>query len=110
MKRRALAAPTQALEGRGIHSGEPSRLRILPAPPGAGLRFRRADLGGDGTLRPAAVEAVVAGLGDAARDLRAQVSHLAQESAPPTDPRWAERTWLPTPPRAAAPRSAAARP
>jgi len=44
MKRRALAAPTPALEGRGIHSGEPSRLRVLPAPAGSGLRFRRADL------------------------------------------------------------------
>ena len=43
-----------------------------------------------GTLRPGAVDAVVGGLGDAARDLRAQVSQLAQESAPPTDPRWAD--------------------
>ncbi len=44
MKRRALAAPTSFLEGRGIHSGEPSRLRVLPAPAGSGLRFRRTDL------------------------------------------------------------------
>jgi UDP-3-O-[3-hydroxymyristoyl] N-acetylglucosamine deacetylase/3-hydroxyacyl-[acyl-carrier-protein] dehydratase len=50
MKQRALRKPTEPIEGRGIHSGEPSRLRILPAPPGAGLRFRRPDLAGSPAL------------------------------------------------------------
>jgi len=46
MKRRALRQPTERIAGRGIHSGEPAALRILPAPPGSGLRFRRIDLPG----------------------------------------------------------------
>ncbi|MHC4916419.1 MAG: UDP-3-O-acyl-N-acetylglucosamine deacetylase, partial [Planctomycetota bacterium] len=48
MKRQQLSGPTAAIEGRGIHTGEPSRLRVLPAPPGSGLRFCRTDL--DGSL------------------------------------------------------------
>ena len=50
MKRRALRGPTGRIEGRGIHSGEPSALRILPAAPGAGLGFRRVDLPGSPLL------------------------------------------------------------
>ncbi|HOX08349.1 MAG TPA: 3-hydroxyacyl-ACP dehydratase FabZ [Planctomycetota bacterium] len=46
MKRRTLRGPTARLEGRGIHSGEPSALRVVPAPAGAGLTFRRTDLPG----------------------------------------------------------------
>jgi len=34
------------LEGVGVHSGEEATLRIRPAPPDAGLRFRRVDLDG----------------------------------------------------------------
>ncbi|HWO38535.1 MAG TPA: UDP-3-O-acyl-N-acetylglucosamine deacetylase, partial [Candidatus Acidoferrum sp.] len=30
--------------GVGLHSGAPVRLRILPAPPGTGIVFRRTDL------------------------------------------------------------------
>jgi len=30
--------------GIGLHSGAPVRLRILPAPPGSGIIFRRTDL------------------------------------------------------------------
>jgi UDP-3-O-[3-hydroxymyristoyl] N-acetylglucosamine deacetylase len=33
-------------EGVGLHSGAPVRLRILPAPAGSGIRFRRTDLDG----------------------------------------------------------------
>ena len=33
-----------AFEGIGLHTGEPVRLRILPAPPGKGIIFRRVDL------------------------------------------------------------------
>lgn len=32
------------ISGRGLHSGVPVSLRILPAPPGAGIVFRRTDL------------------------------------------------------------------
>ncbi|HEY6768784.1 MAG TPA: UDP-3-O-acyl-N-acetylglucosamine deacetylase, partial [Candidatus Sulfotelmatobacter sp.] len=31
-------------EGVGLHSGAPVSLRILPAPPGTGIVFRRSDL------------------------------------------------------------------
>lgn len=34
------------LEGVGLHTGEPSRLTLKPAPPNAGVRFFRADLDG----------------------------------------------------------------
>ncbi|MFA6092431.1 MAG: UDP-3-O-acyl-N-acetylglucosamine deacetylase [Elusimicrobiota bacterium] len=34
------------LEGIGLHTGNPSRITFLPAPPDAGLRFIRADLPG----------------------------------------------------------------
>jgi UDP-3-O-[3-hydroxymyristoyl] N-acetylglucosamine deacetylase/3-hydroxyacyl-[acyl-carrier-protein] dehydratase len=50
MKRRVLSGPGEPLEGRGIHSGAPSRARLLPAPPGSGLRFCRVDLDGRPTL------------------------------------------------------------
>lgn len=33
-----------ALKGIGLHGGEPVTLRILPAPPGSGITFRRTDL------------------------------------------------------------------
>jgi UDP-3-O-[3-hydroxymyristoyl] N-acetylglucosamine deacetylase/3-hydroxyacyl-[acyl-carrier-protein] dehydratase len=32
------------LEGQGIHTGRPVRMRVLPAPPDAGILFSRADL------------------------------------------------------------------
>ncbi|HET6278938.1 MAG TPA: UDP-3-O-acyl-N-acetylglucosamine deacetylase [Candidatus Polarisedimenticolia bacterium] len=34
------------IEGAGLHSGAPARLRILPAEPDAGISFVRRDLGG----------------------------------------------------------------
>ena len=34
-----------AISGVGIHTGRETNLRILPAPPGAGIRFRRTDAG-----------------------------------------------------------------
>ena len=34
------------LEGVGLHRGKPARLTVEPAPPGSGLVFVRADLGG----------------------------------------------------------------
>ena len=35
---------TAECNGVGLHSGAPVRLRILPAPPGNGIVFRRVDL------------------------------------------------------------------
>lgn len=32
--------------GIGLHCGERVKMRLLPAPPGSGIRFRRVDLGG----------------------------------------------------------------
>ena len=34
------------MSGTGIHTGESARIRFLPAEPGTGIRFRRADLEG----------------------------------------------------------------
>src|SRR5690348_14911394 len=45
MTRRTVARAT-ALEGVGLHLGMPCRLTFLPAPSGAGVVFRRADLPG----------------------------------------------------------------
>jgi len=38
-----IAAPIE-LEGVGLHSGAPVKLRLLPAPAGSGIVFRRTDL------------------------------------------------------------------
>lgn len=35
-----------AVSGVGLHSGAPANLRLLPAPPGTGIQFNRADLDG----------------------------------------------------------------
>jgi UDP-3-O-[3-hydroxymyristoyl] N-acetylglucosamine deacetylase/3-hydroxyacyl-[acyl-carrier-protein] dehydratase len=35
-----------SIEGVGLHTGEPVRVRFLPAAPGTGVRFRRTDLEG----------------------------------------------------------------
>ena len=45
MTRRTVARAT-SLEGVGLHLGMPCRLTFLPAPSGAGIIFRRADLPG----------------------------------------------------------------
>src|SRR5206468_9139361 len=45
MTRRTIARAT-SLEGVGLHMGVPCRLTFLPAPSGAGIVFRRADLPG----------------------------------------------------------------
>jgi UDP-3-O-[3-hydroxymyristoyl] N-acetylglucosamine deacetylase/3-hydroxyacyl-[acyl-carrier-protein] dehydratase len=47
------------LEGVGLHTGQAARVRFLPAAPGAGLRFRRADLPGAPEI-PADLEHVAA--------------------------------------------------
>jgi UDP-3-O-[3-hydroxymyristoyl] N-acetylglucosamine deacetylase len=43
--RRTLASEAHAT-GMALHAGVPARLRLAPAKPGAGIVFRRADLGG----------------------------------------------------------------
>src|SRR5437764_13613454 len=45
MTRRTIARAV-SLEGVGLHLGVPCRLTFLPAPSGAGIVFRRADLPG----------------------------------------------------------------
>ena len=57
MTRRTVARAT-TLEGVGLHMGVPCRLTFLPAPSGAGIVFRRADLPG-APLIPARVEHAV---------------------------------------------------
>lgn len=46
MARRALREPTSGVEGVGLFSGRPSRVRVLPGAPGGGVWFERADLPG----------------------------------------------------------------
>ena len=46
------------MEGTGLHTGRPVRMRILPAEENVGLRFRRVDLDGSPEIR-ATVDAVV---------------------------------------------------
>lgn len=53
-----IARPVE-LEGKGIHSGQWSRIRLEPAPSGGGIRFVRADLPGRPVI-PARAENVVA--------------------------------------------------
>ena len=43
---RTLVRATGWVEERGLHTGEVSRCRVLPAPEGCGLIFRRVDSGG----------------------------------------------------------------
>lgn len=43
--RRTLIGPTETLAGVGLHSGAVASVRLLPAPPGAGLIFRDAQSG-----------------------------------------------------------------
>jgi UDP-3-O-[3-hydroxymyristoyl] N-acetylglucosamine deacetylase/3-hydroxyacyl-[acyl-carrier-protein] dehydratase len=57
MTRRTIARAT-SLEGIGLHLGVPCRLTFLPAPSGAGVVFRRADLSG-APLIPARVDYAV---------------------------------------------------
>jgi UDP-3-O-[3-hydroxymyristoyl] N-acetylglucosamine deacetylase/3-hydroxyacyl-[acyl-carrier-protein] dehydratase len=47
------------LEGSGLHTGKPARVRFVPAEANAGLRFRRADLPGTPEI-PADLEHVAA--------------------------------------------------
>ncbi|MBE3574928.1 MAG: UDP-3-O-[3-hydroxymyristoyl] N-acetylglucosamine deacetylase [Firmicutes bacterium] len=44
--------------GRGLHTGQPARLRLLPASPGEGITFYRMDLAGRPSI-PARPEAVL---------------------------------------------------
>jgi UDP-3-O-[3-hydroxymyristoyl] N-acetylglucosamine deacetylase/3-hydroxyacyl-[acyl-carrier-protein] dehydratase len=57
MTRRTIARAT-SLEGVGLHLGVPCQLTFLPAPSGAGIVFRRADLPG-APLIPARVDHAV---------------------------------------------------
>ena len=43
MKQHTLLVPT-VFTGKGLHSGKPVTMRVLPAPAGAGIRFLRTDL------------------------------------------------------------------
>ena len=45
MKKRRTLASEWVLDGVGLHSGAPVRLRLVPAPPGSGIVFVRTDLG-----------------------------------------------------------------
>jgi len=47
-----------ALDGIGVHSGQPASLVFRPAPAGSGIRFRRSDLEGSPEI-PATLEQVV---------------------------------------------------
>src|SRR5215510_5034676 len=43
MREQTIASPVE-FSGVGLHTGENAALRILPAPPGKGIVFRRVDL------------------------------------------------------------------
>jgi UDP-3-O-[3-hydroxymyristoyl] N-acetylglucosamine deacetylase/3-hydroxyacyl-[acyl-carrier-protein] dehydratase len=45
-KQQTIAGATK-LQGQGIHTGAPATIGFRPAPPDAGIRFRRTDLEGD---------------------------------------------------------------
>jgi UDP-3-O-[3-hydroxymyristoyl] N-acetylglucosamine deacetylase / 3-hydroxyacyl-[acyl-carrier-protein] dehydratase len=73
-----LAEPID-MEGAGLHTGQNVRLRLLPAEPGVGIRFRRTDLDGSPELA-ASLENVRdtdlgTTLGDGAAEVRT-VEHL----------------------------------
>jgi UDP-3-O-[3-hydroxymyristoyl] N-acetylglucosamine deacetylase/3-hydroxyacyl-[acyl-carrier-protein] dehydratase len=55
-KQQTLAGPA-ALEGIGIHTGEPASVRFLPGEVDSGIRFRRSDLDGAPEI-PASLDAV----------------------------------------------------
>jgi UDP-3-O-[3-hydroxymyristoyl] N-acetylglucosamine deacetylase / 3-hydroxyacyl-[acyl-carrier-protein] dehydratase len=57
-RQNTIAAPGE-LEGVGLHTGVPVRMRLLPAPVGTGVVFRRTDLEGAADV-PALVANVVA--------------------------------------------------
>jgi UDP-3-O-[3-hydroxymyristoyl] N-acetylglucosamine deacetylase len=44
--RQTTLAHTASIDGVGIHTGQSVNLRLLPAPPDTGIRFRRTDAGG----------------------------------------------------------------
>jgi UDP-3-O-[3-hydroxymyristoyl] N-acetylglucosamine deacetylase len=57
---RVTIARPVALSGRTLHSGEPVRMRLAPAPPGRGVVFRRTGPGHGGEVA-AGIDAVVPG-------------------------------------------------
>ena len=61
--RQTLAAPSADLHGVGLHSGAGASVRLLPAPAGAGLVFRRASDGQE-------IPALAANVGDTSRCTR----------------------------------------
>lgn len=44
--RQQTLAGVASIEGIGLHTGQPARLRLIPAEAGSGIRFRRVDLEG----------------------------------------------------------------
>ena len=50
MARRHTLAREVSVEGVTLHAGVPSRLRLLPAPTGTGIEFRRVDLKGSAPI------------------------------------------------------------
>jgi len=50
MANRQTLAREVSVEGVTLHAGLPSRLRLLPAGPGSGILFRRADLKGSALI------------------------------------------------------------
>jgi UDP-3-O-[3-hydroxymyristoyl] N-acetylglucosamine deacetylase len=78
--RRTLRAAVEC-RGVGLHTGEPAQAVIRPADAGEGIRFRRADVAGEGGLIPARYDAVVdtrlcTRLGNAAGTSVGTVEHL----------------------------------
>lgn len=53
-----LKTATDVIQGAGLHTGAPVRLRVLPAAPGTGLLFVRTDLMSVNTYVPASYDAV----------------------------------------------------
>lgn len=50
MASRHTLAREVSVQGVTLHAGVPARLRLLPAPPGTGIEFRRADLRGSAPI------------------------------------------------------------
>ena len=59
MDRRRTVARRVEVEGVGLHLGAPCRLAFVPAPPGAGIGFRRTDRPGSARIKALAASAVL---------------------------------------------------
>lgn len=84
LRQRTVRRPVD-LAGIGLHTGRPVRVRLGPAPPHTGIRFRRVDLPGAPEVRAdlAAVQATARGvtLGTAPEAAVATVEHLLSAAA-----------------------------